>query len=321
MKTYSKIAKATGVAAIALALVAGGAHPHTANAGATKTVAATTAVVPVTTNVTVATYNVCAEHCPGVRSFSYRAPHIARQISAAGSVIVGVNEAGPSASTKATFTSAMSRYGYKLASGKGGRYLYYKASAASTTSVSGARLRGAGFTVRAGCNTRGGAHQVFRLPDNTLVYVMNAHLTALNPQSKDVCRVNEMKKIMSGIVSPAQRAYPTATTILMGDFNSLNHGNTQASSDGNRHRVHTYLATKGFGDSVKRAQSTSNSTRASVNQMPTDTRRFPKGFALDHFYVESNTAVSKWALVNRAVSYRYQWSDHDMIYARLVIKN
>jgi endonuclease/exonuclease/phosphatase family metal-dependent hydrolase len=58
---------------------------------------------------------------------------------------------------------------------------------------------------------------------------------------------------------------------------------------------------------------------SSFNQMPSDHRRFPTAFQLDHFFVQRSAAVTAFGLLTRDVGYASQYSDHDMIWADVVM--
>lgn len=306
-----RIALATGLAIMATTFVVGG-FIGTDRVTGSPTTPGTEAA---TTTLRFATYNVCAANCPGLRPFTSRAPKLVNQISASGADIIGVEELGGSR-TRAIFAKAIAAKGYTYAAGAGGRSLFYKQSAVAITDASGSRMAGTGFFMRANSNSalRGGAYQVFRSrTTDQLFLVCDLHLSSLDSAIKDSWRLDEAKKATALLASVKER-YPSVHTILIGDFNSLTHQNTSASSDSDRWRVNELLTSRGFRDSMHATANRINYKLASINQMPSDHRRFPTSFQLDHFYVESGVTVNRWALANRNVSYKNQYSDHDMIY-------
>ena len=306
-----RIALATGLAIVATTFVVAGCI-------GTDRVTASPAepgAEAATTTLRFATYNVCAEHCPGLQPFTSRAPKLVNEISASGADIVGVEELGDS-STRAIFAKAIAAKGYTYAAGAGGRSLFYKKSAVAITDASGSRMAGTGFYMRANSDSalRGGAYQVFRSrTTGQLFLVCDLHLSALDSAMKDSWRLEEAKKA-TALLAPVKERYPSVHTILIGDFNSLTHHNTSAASDSNRWRVNELLTSRGFRDSMHATANRTNYKLSSINQMPDDHRRFPTSFQLDHVYFESDVTVNRWALANRNVSYKNQYSDHDMIY-------
>ena len=270
---------------------------------------------PRPTTLRFATYNVCAAHCPDLLSFTRRAPKLTNTITASSADIVGVEELGGS-KTRATFVKNMALEGYAYTHSADGCAVFYKKSTVAITDVSGSRMSGAGFSMRASSqsNWRGGAFQMFRsLTTDQLFLVEDTDLSALDSHTKDLWRLTEFKKATALLVC-AKKKYPTAHTVLVGDFNSLTHKKTGAASDSERWRVNALLVSRGFRDAMHATTNHANYTLASINQLPNDHRRFPRSFQLDHFYVERGVTVNHWVLANRKVPYKNQYSDHAMIY-------
>lgn len=264
-------------------------------------------------------YNVCAEHCPGLQSWSTRVKGVTATVKSRMPDVLTVQEAGGSRQL-ASLTSHLKSIGYARAQGGSARFIYYRTSTMSISAYDGSAQYGYTTHVR----YRDGKNQAIPLQlfrqraTNARVLVVGYHLLALDGTSRDVARLSEFKQVSSKI-SKFRKANPSIPVVKAGDFNSLLHKNTSAESDSARWRVYYQARSDGFKDARANAKHTSNANLSSINQMPSDHRRFPKAFQLDHFFVQNNAIVTSWGLLNRNVSYKYQYSDHDMTWANVVL--
>jgi endonuclease/exonuclease/phosphatase family metal-dependent hydrolase len=331
-----RIPKAVGLrtAAVATTLIISGALSQSASASTGSTTDLRPPIAPISApsvlpeaQITVGNYNVCAEHCSTGTSrlrynFNVRASKIAAQVLKYNVDVLGVEEVGPSASSMRKLAKQMKYKGYNLGANKGGRGMFYRSSVFANTDPAGHKLAGRGYRVKApGANSRGGSIQVLRhRATGQYVIFTVAHLSALDGTKQDKARLVETQKVRA-LISPYKARYPTATVIWAGDFNSLSHSNTGYESDTARWRVNAQMSAYGYTDGFTKAINTGSATRlSSLNKQPGDRRNFPPAFQLDRIYTDDWAEVLSFNVVSpRPGGYKNQWSDHNMIHAKVVI--
>ena len=323
---HSKFTKIAGIAlttALSLSVVLNGSN-NTDTIQTVNTETMTTTIAPVsvkTQSMKFATYNVCAQNCPKMASFKSRAKGIAKQIKALKPDVVVMQETGTSGNHMKSLRRSMSPQ-YKSTVGAKSRYIFYRTATMTERTVKGKRTERGTFMVQANRNSKKTyiAYQILRrIRTNASVIVVDNHLTSLDSRGSDMARQGEIKKVIVRTKALRNR-HKGIPAIFAGDFNSYRQGNVAGvDSDTNRFRVYNYMKTVGFEDAVVKASSTVNAKMNTLNPEPGDTRNFGEGRHLDHFFVPSNVSVSKWGMVNRKVSYRNQFSDHDMSYAVFAI--
>ncbi|MBC7631360.1 endonuclease/exonuclease/phosphatase family protein, partial [Aeromicrobium sp.] len=93
------------------------------------------------TKIRFATYNVCAEHCPKLRSWSYRVSRVTAVIKSKNPDVVTLQETG--GYTRLTsLTSRMKSSGYTRARGGSSRWIFYRTATMSARDYKGAALYG-----------------------------------------------------------------------------------------------------------------------------------------------------------------------------------
>ncbi|MBC7631651.1 MAG: endonuclease/exonuclease/phosphatase family protein [Flavobacterium sp.] len=274
------------------------------------------------TKIRFATYNVCAEHCPKLRAWSYRVSRVTAVIKSKNPDVVTLQETG--GYTRLTsLTSRMKSSGYTRVRGGSSRWIFYRTATMSARDYKGAALYGKTVHVQYGSNGKRQAIPIQLLRQtstNARVLVVNFHLQALDFTTKDQARLSEFRQVSNSIAS-FRKTYPTIPVVKAGDFNSLLHGNTRYDSDSARWRVYNQIKSDGYKDARTSARSTSNASASSLNKMSDDRRRFPPSFQLDHIFVQRNAIVTAWGLLTRNVSYGSQYSDHDMIWADVSLRS
>jgi endonuclease/exonuclease/phosphatase family metal-dependent hydrolase len=280
----------------------------------------TLTIRPDRTTMRFASYNVCAEHCPRLHSWAYRVSRVVATIRSRAPDVVTLQETGGGARLS-SLTSRMRTAGYARATGGHARWTFYRSATMSRLDHKADALYGRTVVVRYG--TTGKIQYVpiqllRQRATNARVLVVNYHLQAFDGSTKDRARVSEFKQVSSNIAA-FMAANPAIPVVRSGDFNSLLHTNTSRDSDSARWRVYAQAKLDGFKDARATAVTASHRTASSINQVPSDHRRFPSAFQLDHFFVQRNASVTAFGLLTRDVGYSSQYSDHDMIWADVVL--
>jgi endonuclease/exonuclease/phosphatase family metal-dependent hydrolase len=299
------------------------ALPDEAGVTPAESSAKTMLVRPDRTQLRVMQYNVCAEHCPRLHTFTWRASRIARQVGTARPDVLTVQEGGASTSKRQrVLNRALAGIGYARAKGASTNHTYYRTSTMSARDYTGAPGHASTAEARHGRNGRNrpAPSKVLRqISTNARVLVVNYHLTSLDYLNRDLDRLDEYRDI-NRAVARARRALPGVPIVKIGDFNSYTQGRSRAyDSDSHRSRVWAQVRRDGFLDAQTVARSASNRVHNTYNRLPGDRRVFGPYRHLDHIFVERGTTATRWALLDRGVSYGAEYSDHDPIWADLEI--
>ncbi len=280
----------------------------------------TLTIRPDRTKMRFASYNVCAEHCPRLHSWAYRVSRVVATIKSRAPDVVTLQETGGGARLS-NLTSRMSTAGYARATGGGARWTFYRSSTMSRLDHKADDLYGKTVVVRYGTKGKNQYVPIQLLRQkatNARVLVVNYHLQAFDGTTNDRARLSEFKQVSSSMAD-FRAANPTIPVVRSGDFNSLLHTNTSRDSDSARWRVYAQAKSDGFKDARATAATASHRNASSINQVPSDHRHFPSAFQLDHFFVQRSASVTAFGLLTRDVGYSSQYSDHDMIWADVLL--
>ena len=260
----------------------------------------------------VATYNICAQYCPGLASFSTRSSQIVSAVEAYDPDVFFVQEAGRASYEVKTLRSKLRNY--TMIKGSNARYIFMRKSTMTTYSVTGSKLSSGVTTVRATSRSKlqyVPYHLLRRKNSRFYLLAVNLHLTALDGPGSDSAREAEMKQIWSKM-STRERAYPT---VFGGDLNSLSRNPNNivnCDSDIYRSRVSAFLRARGYEDAVFKTTVGTSRSANTYNPSRSDTRNFCTYFQLDHLFTGNRVRIGNFIVVRHS-----SYSDHNMIVADL----
>lgn len=270
------------------------------------------------TTIKVATYNVCAEKCPKLVTWSTRSARVVASIADQKPDVVLIQEAGTSDYHARILKKRMATAGYAAATGTHARYLFYRTRTMTKYSTSGTRLDGGTTTVRGTTTSRLQYvpwHVLRKRGTASYTLFVDLHLTVGKSDALDLVRLAELKKVWAKLAGRLSKS----PIIWGGDLNSLaEDADPKTKRCGSwelRWRVDAYLQSKAHLDAVFKAATLLTPPISTVNHDPTRETYECAGQQIDHLYSDSRLGVSTWRTVNRNVAYKDQFSDHDMVVA------
>lgn len=262
-------------------------------------------------NITVTTYNICSEKCPGLQTWSQRSKKVVGSIAHNHPDVVLIQEAGKADVQTRMLVKRMKARGYALAGGRKARYIFIR-SRTMAVKVGNKKLSGGTLVLQ---GTRGSKVQyvpwqvVVKKGVGSKTLIIDTHAWVGKSDSADKTRLGEVTKTYGRL----HRYITKYTTIWGGDFNSLASDSStfRCGNASVRWRVDQFMRSKGFLDAAFKTTRPKTKFFSTVNHDPERSQDDCAGQQIDHLYSDRRLAVTTWRTNNRTSSYKGQYSDHD----------